>query len=221
VRRPIGASIVAIVVLAAIAGLALLLEEYGVAQEEPVTPVDSALRTSNRPTYSLCLDGVSGVSVSVTNEQAVAQALSALRQELADRSYEQTVLDRLAGTVITTGCPAAAALSGHRYVDPDTGKRRVAGGPTTNPSQHRVHIYFVPADVFQSWFGDQRYGTSIEETFCEGHQCIPVTHGLYITPAVGQQALGEGLRELLGFVNPFERFGLPTPGQTGATPTGP
>jgi len=207
-------AVLVILLLGALAGLVLLVGEYGVAQEQPVRSVESPLLTSNREDYSLCVDAAPSGSVSAADQEAVTRALSALRQELADRSYEQTVLSRLDGALVTSGCPPAAAVSGHHYVDPDTGRRRVAGGRTSNPSEHVLHIYVVAQDTFQSWFGNQSYGTSTEEAYCTGHQCIPATHGLYIKPGMGQAVLHEALRDVLGFVDPFQRFGLPTPGVT-------
>ncbi len=80
-----------------------------------------------------------------------------------------------------------------------------------NPSRHTVHIYVVPDETFQEWFEDLPYGGGAEETMCQGHQCWGVTSGLYLKTSTAASVLYAGIRQTLGFRDPFQEMGLPSP----------
>lgn len=212
--------LVVAVLLAVAVGIGLVITEFGTAQEEPVRPVGSLLGTSNRSVLSVCIDTVGTAALSGQEVARVQQAVTALRAELADRSYQESVLGLLDGAVVARGCPPPAAQNDwSRSVNPKTGKPSVLGPAVTRPSQHVLHIYIVPDATFREWFEDQPYGTGGEEMMCAGHQCWGVTSGLYLTPSASGDVLYQALRRILGFVDPFEELGpTPTPLAPGTIP---
>lgn len=212
-------SLVVVGVLITVAVVALVAAELlgdrgreGLAQPDAVERVDSLLLTDNRLELSVCVDTISTDAPSVELRDRVDEALTDLRQGLADRSYQDEVLELFGEATVVAGCPQpAAADETTRFFDPRRGAVGVLGKPKLAPSDHVVHVYALSMEVFRDWFGDVSYVGSIEEMTCVGRSCAPATHGIYVTLPINPTTLREGLEDVLGLVPRLERLGLPTP----------
>lgn len=211
----------AVAMLGALVGLGLLINALTNAQEggDQVAPADSPLLTDNRTVLALCIDAAGGGSTGSAASTKVYEAMNSLRDELAQDGYVGEVLSLVAGAEVTAGCPKPAALDeSNRYEDPKTGLPTVIGKRTEAPSPYRLHIYVVSRETLEAWFGNQPYGRSAEQLFCDGFTCGAATSGLYVADLSDVGVLAVQLRHALGLVSGFDEFGLPTPSSPTAMP---
>jgi hypothetical protein len=153
-----------------------------------------------------------GSAIAGEDVARVNDALGILRGDLSARSYDESVLGLIDSAAIRPGCPPpSASEAANRFLDPKTGTVKVIGAPTTRPSDHVLHVYIVPERTFRDWFGDQAYAVGVEELLCQGRACGAVTSGLYVTSTTSADALRNGISNVLGFGDPFQELGLPSP----------
>lgn len=161
------------------------------------------LTTSNRSNLSVCVDAAGGATSVSADVEKVRQAIDDGLAGVADvyinaQQYQRDV-------EVTSGCPApTAALTAAELAERPSTQRHsdLLGDPVrlASPSQHRVFVYFVPADVYDLAFSSKPYARGAAEFLCEGHVCAEVTTGLYVRPSVSADVLSEGLRDVIGFL---------------------
>ena len=174
-------------------------ESEGVTQPPPpkgLTPEITPLSTS--PVTPMSDQDISNLQ----------NGLAALRNDLAARSYDSTILEQLDDATFTSGCPPPlAADPGARRTDSKTGLAEIIGPPVLTPGPHRLRIYVISGPQMDEWFDGAPFGLSTEEVFCGGSSsfnCSAVTSGIYLSSTgdigLNQQAFSRSL----GFDEPSE-----------------
>lgn len=191
--------------LGALGAVAFVVAQFVGAQggDEGGVRVIPLLGASNRTHLSLCLDGAGGLSVSGTEVRTVRQTLEAALAGVSDLPPQYSE------PTVSLGCPPPVALTGKRLgmhdrfsmVDiPSRFTRLPDIAPPGVPSPHRLHVYFVPPDVYAASFGGDAYAVTGEEMICKGDVCTWVTEGLYLTPSVSSDVLRRALLTPFGLL---------------------
>lgn len=161
------------------------------------------LTTSNRANLSVCIDAAGGGTIASAEVERVRQAMDDGLASVADlygdaEQYQQ-------GLETSSGCPPpTGALTATELAERPNGQRHgdLLGDPVrlTDPSQHRVFVYFVPPDLYSLAFSSKPYAKGPAEFLCGGHECAEVTTGLYVTPSVSPSVLSEALLDAIGYL---------------------
>lgn len=166
---------------------------------------DSMALVANRPALRICVDVSQAAAADRAQGDAlrdtIDEALTGLVDRLRADGYEDIVLDQLRTASVHEGCPPAAALTANsRTTDPKTGLQTVFAGPVDERGADRLRVYHVASEELSDWFGDVRYGLSVEEMYCGGgHSCAPVTNGVYFAPDPAAELAVNAIGAALGF----------------------
>ena len=168
----------------------------------------SLLFASNRTMLSLCVDGAGGLTVSDEQVATVAEALELAIASVPDppNEYRERRVSR--------GCPAPSAMESlqsglsrkGRLDEQDwTFGDLIIGqsGAPSEPSPHRMFVYFVSPDLYSQSFSAEPYFRATAETICEGDVCGGVTTALYVRSSATAEVLQTAFLRLLN-LTPYE-----------------
>jgi hypothetical protein len=177
-----------------IAAAVVIAQFVGAQQGGGGIAVGGPLLVRNRAALSICVDGAGGARVAGAEADVVRDALEAV---LAAASSVPSEYDK---RQVVRECPPPLGLTGkvldflHRG-PVDVGARAISSPDLLSP--HRLHIFFVPEQVYAESFGEDAYALTSQEVVCRGDVCIGVTPGLYVRQSVTADILGRALRHAL------------------------
>jgi hypothetical protein len=151
-----------------------------------------------RTHLSICVDGAGGVALSNEDAQTVREALESGLAEIDD------VPPDYAKREVVVGCPPPAEWLGAPQEE-----RFVHVPEVDTASEHRLHVYFLPPDLYNATFpAGKPYARTAEELVVEGEEAWPVTEGLYFPLPASPDAIREGLLVQLQLI---DQPGTPQP----------
>ena len=201
-----------VALLLLLAAVALFMTELygpgvGTERKTAVLAVGGQVIVRNENARTLCLQGVGGQVFAGAYRDRMDQAVEIFEVEFV--RYRRPTIE------VSNGCPdPVAADVGERFRDPKTGKITALGPITETPSVYEIHLYIVAVDLYEEWFGDQRWAITAEEMWCGSprtHTCAGATLGVYVTPSATADTIYRSVADAFGMSLPFDERPSPTP----------